>query len=97
MVIVPLRNEAPVFGATEKSTVPFPDPPCTPVIMMKLALLIAVQLQPCPVETETVPVPPPDPKAWLVGDIENVQPWPAWFTVCTLPPTITFPTREFVL
>jgi hypothetical protein len=92
IVIVPLLDDTPVFAVTEKLIEPLPVPPAGPLIVMKGALLVAVQTHPDVVDTSTLPVPPEEPNVWLVGDMLNVHPRPAWFIAKSLPPTITYPT-----
>ena len=58
IVTVALRA-APVFGLTEKLTVPLPVPLAPLVIEIHGASLVAVQAQPAPAVTVTLPVPPP--------------------------------------
>jgi hypothetical protein len=57
-VNVPVRG-MPVFAATVAVTVPLPVLFAPPVIVMKLALLVAVQVQPALAVTGIVIVPPP--------------------------------------
>ncbi len=58
IVTVALRA-APVFGLTEKPTVPLPVPLAPLVIEIQGASLVAVHAQPAPAVTVTLPVPPP--------------------------------------
>ena len=58
------------------------------------ALLVAVQLQPVEELTVTLPVPALLVNNWLVGEMEYVQPEPAWVTVRVWPPTVNVPVRE---
>src|ERR1051326_8357616 len=61
MVIVPVRR-SPLLAATEKLTVPLPDPLPPLLIVIQLGLLlVAVQAQPVPAVTFTLPLPPLEP------------------------------------
>src|SRR4029453_8175053 len=86
IVIVPVRLRGrPVYGATEKVTVPFPLPLSPPVMVIQEALLWAVHGHPVPAVTITLPVPPSLPKSIRVGGTEYVQ-----ATIrCTVPPRPT--------
>lgn len=64
----------PVFAATEKETVPFPEPLPPPEIIIHESLLAAVQLQPVAVMTLKTPLPPPAEMLALVADNAYVQP-----------------------
>lgn len=75
----------PVFGATEKSTVPLPFPLEPDVIVTHGAPLVAVQAQPLSVVTETLPVPPPAAIVVLVADNWIAQAAPAWLTGAGVP------------
>ena len=75
-MIVALRG-APLFAATEKFTVPFPEPFDPDVIVTKLLLGTAVQLQLPPAFTLKLPVPPELVKFWVVGLSEVTQAEPS--------------------
>jgi hypothetical protein len=57
-VMVPVRDEVPVFAATEKLMVPDPEPLDPDVIVIHAALLTAVHRQPSATFRPTLPVPP---------------------------------------
>ena len=65
---------APLLLATEKLTVPFPEPLDPDVIVMKLSLGTAVQLQLPAAVTLKLPEPPVPEKFWLVelSDVTQV-------------------------
>jgi hypothetical protein len=83
----------PVFGATEKSTVPLPFPFEPDVIVTQGAPLVAVQAQPASVLTETLPVPPPAAIVALDGANWIPQAAPAWPTGAVVPFNETRPCR----
>ena len=58
IVIVPLRDDVPVFAETEEATVPLPEPVAPLVMVIQLAALDAVHAQPVDAVTPTDPVPP---------------------------------------
>ena len=66
----------PLLLATEKFTVPFPEPFDPEVIVMKLELGTAVQLQLSAADTLKLPVPPAPVKFWLVelSDVTHAVP-----------------------
>jgi len=70
IVIVPVRERAPVFPATEKSIVPLPLPFAADVIVIKESLLAAVHAHPGPALIAAFPEPPAAAKPWLTGKIE---------------------------
>ena len=57
MVMLPLRALEDGFAATEKSTVPFPEPELPEVMVIQFTLLEAVQLQALDAATPTLPFP----------------------------------------
>ena len=57
IVSVALREVVEVLAATEKATVPFPEPELPPVTVIQEALLTALQEQLVSVVTPTDPVP----------------------------------------
>ena len=73
IVIVPVVV-APVFGATEKATVPLPLPLAPVVTVIQEALLTAVHSQPRLLVIPTLPVPPNCPMLKLFDDKEYEQP-----------------------
>jgi hypothetical protein len=58
---MPLRD-APLFGATDKLTVPLPEPELPDEIEMKLTLLVALQEHPLGAVTVSVSDPVPEVK-----------------------------------
>jgi hypothetical protein len=74
-VIVAVRG-GPVCAATEKLTVPFPEPFDPEVIVTKLWLDTAVQLQSSAEVTLKLPLPPALVKFWLVAlsDLTQAEP-----------------------
>ena len=66
----------PLLLATEKFTVPFPEPFDPDVIVTKLELGTAVQLQLFAADTSKLPVPPAPVKIWLVelSDVTQAVP-----------------------
>lgn len=67
-VSVPARVDAVVFGITEKSTDPLPEPAVVLVATtIHDGLAVATQSQPAPVVTDADPLPPVDPKVWEAG------------------------------
>ena len=65
------------MAATEKFTVPFPEPFDPDVIVTKLSLGTAVQLQPPGDVTLKLPLPPAPVKFWLVGPSDVTQAVPS--------------------
>ena len=74
-MIVAVRG-APLFAATEKFTVPFPEPFDPEVIVTKPLLGTAVQLQLPAALTLKLPVPPEPAKFWLVelSEVTHAEP-----------------------
>jgi hypothetical protein len=73
MVSVPVRELVLVFAATEKLTVPLPEPLLPEVMVIQLSLLVAVQAQLLGEVTFTLPLPPLLGKGWLVGEIASPE------------------------
>jgi hypothetical protein len=67
-VMVPVRWVVLGLTATLKLTVPFPEPPGTPVTVNHPALLDAVHEHEDGVVTAKEPGPPPAATDWLVGE-----------------------------
>lgn len=67
IVTMPIRDPAPVLGATLNPTVPGPEPLVPDVIEIQGTLLTAPHPQPAPVVTALLPAPPSPPKVWLAG------------------------------
>ena|SRR5438105_3399985 len=98
IVIVPVRDPAPVFAATEYPTAPLPAPVAPDVIVIHAALLAAVHVQvDAAAVTPTDPVVAPAPGAALVGDSVNVQGTPACVTVNVWPAIVSVPVRDVAL
>jgi hypothetical protein len=68
-----MREAVVGFAATEKFTVPLPDPDPPDVTVIQGALLTAPHEQPEPVVTFTLPAPPPEPNDALIGERPNTQ------------------------
>ena len=98
IVSVPVRDDALVFAATLKPTVPFPEPAAPDVIVIQAALLTALHAQPALAVTPTVPEPPAAATDWDVALIvgahgdENVNVFETALGV--LPPGPTAETRD---
>jgi hypothetical protein len=69
MVIVPVRELAPVLAATLKVVVPLPVPLAPAVRVIQVAPLVAVQAQPLLAATLELPLPPPYGNEALAGEI----------------------------
>lgn len=95
-VTVALRADVVVFEATEKLTVPLPDPLAPAVMVTHDTASEAVQAQPDVVVTLKLPVPPACGIDWLVGEIENVQPAAASVAVNVWPAIVAVPDRVVV-
>jgi len=87
IVSVPVRL-APLFGAAEKLTDPFPVPTAPELIVSQLAWLEAVHAHPEAALTPTVPVPPEAGTEEPDEESENVQA-PAWLITTCWPATVT--------
>jgi hypothetical protein len=59
--IMPVRDKEPAFAATEKLTVPLPEPLL--VVVIHESSVLAVHAQPAVAVTPNVPVPPPEANA----------------------------------
>jgi hypothetical protein len=96
-VKVPLRDEDPVFAATEYPTLPLPLP-LDPLVIVShdVLLLTAVHVQPVPAVTETVPVPADGVKVCDVGEAVTVQAAPACVTDTVCPAIVTLALRGVV-
>jgi hypothetical protein len=90
-VTVPVRS-GPVFAATVRLTVPFPEPAAPLPTAIHGALLVAVQAHPPVVCTSKVRVPPAAGTSLPAAESANVQPWP-WFTVNGRPAIVSVPDR----
>ncbi|HSR10806.1 MAG TPA: hypothetical protein VLS90_05130 [Thermodesulfobacteriota bacterium] len=73
IVSVPVREEPPMFAATEKLTDPLPEPLAPEEIVIHGTLLAAVHGQPAPPLTFTVPLEAPPLKYCDVGEIATAH------------------------
>src|SRR5437762_3005184 len=95
IVIVPVRDPAPVFAATEYPTAPFPAPALPPVIVSHDALLAALHAHvAADAVTLTLPLDAPEAGDRLVGDSVNVHATPACVTVNVCPAMVSVPVRD---
>src|SRR5262245_9779072 len=84
----------PLLAATEKVTLPLPEPPLPPVTVIQLSIVDAVQAQPAGAATATEPVPAVAPTVWLAGVRATVQATPIWLTRAETPLSVMSPCRE---
>jgi hypothetical protein len=88
------REFVDVLAATEKITVPFPEPLLPEVTLIHVATLVAVQAHPLAAVTLTLPTPPAFEKFMLSGDAVTLQAIPACATVNVWPSIPNVPVRE---
>lgn len=92
-VTVAVRGVVPLFAATLKVTVPFPDPLEPPVTVTHGAPLTAVQVHPAGAVTVTLGHAAVAGTAELVADNVKVQAPAAWVTVTVRPAIVIVPVR----
>ena len=96
IVMLPLRPAVAVLAATEKITVPLPDPLAPAVTVIHPVPLTAVQPQPVPLLTVTEPVPLAAATDALPGEMVYTQAAAAWETVKVCPAIVILPLRVVV-
>ena len=95
IVRVPVRDEAPVFVAMEKVTVPLPFPLTPDVMLSHEVLLVAVHVQPAAAVTLVLLVLAAAAGFSAVGETVMAQGGsvPAWVTVTVWPAMVKVPVR----
>jgi hypothetical protein len=97
MTTTPLRAAPLLFAATEKLTVPLPEPLVPPVMVIQLFVLLAVQAHPLGAVTFTLYEPPPETAAAPLAESEYVQEAPPSVTMNVWPAMVTVPVSALEL
>jgi len=93
-IAMPPARVAPLLAATEKLTLPLPEPLLPPVTVIQLSVVAAVQAQPVGAATASEPVLADAPTVWLAGVSVTVQLTPIWLTRAETPLSVMSPWRD---